>query len=104
MRPSAASIALLCVSACAQQFAGDTILGTLPAQDGAEIAFFRVSDRSGANDRLTLINYYPLGSDGQRLREENVQRAVIMLFGQARNAGDYEGFVSLPLLLAQELV
>ena len=88
------TIASLCASAAAQQFAGDTIQGSLPSKEGSEIAYFRVSDPSGANDRLTLLNYYSLNSSGQRLQESAVERAVIMNFGQNRNAADYQGFVS----------
>lgn len=86
-----------CVSASAQQFAGDTISGTLPSQDGSEVAYFRISDPSGANDQLTLVNYYSLDSNGERLQESAIQRAVIMMFGMGRNAADYEGFVSTAL-------
>lgn len=88
------TIASLCATAAAQQYAGDTISGSLPSAEGAEIAYFRVSDPSGANDRLTLLNYYSLDRNGQRLQESAVERAVIMNFGQNRNAADYEGFVS----------
>lgn len=95
--PSAASLLLAafgCLSASAQQYAGDTISGTLPSAEGSEVAYFRISDPSGANDQLTLLNYYSLDSNGERLQESAVQRAVIMMFGMNRNAADYEGFVS----------
>ena len=86
--------ASLCVSAYAQQYAGDNIPNSLPAEAGSEIAFFRVSDPSGANSQLTLPNYYNLGLDGQRLKPQNVQRAIINLFGSGRNGADYQGYVS----------
>lgn len=88
-------VASFCASAWAQQYAGDIISRTLPSQDGSEIAYFRISDPSGANDLLTLMNYYSLNSNGQRLQESDVERAVLMMFGMNRNAADYEGFVSL---------
>lgn len=93
-------LALFGVSASAQQYAGDTISGTLPEKDGSEIAYFRISDPSGANDQLTLINYYSHDSNGQRLQESAVERAVIMMFGMNRNAADYEGFVSAIMFIA----
>jgi hypothetical protein len=89
------SLALFGASALAQQYAGETIPGSLPAVAGAELAFFRISDPAGANT-ATLINYQSLGSDGQRLNEANVERAVIMMSGQRRDADVYAGYVSLP--------
>ena len=93
-------LALFGVTASAQQYAGDTISGTLPSNDGSEIAYFRISDPSGANDQLTLINYYSHDSNGQRVKESAVERAVIMMFGMGRNAADYQGFVSTSILCA----
>lgn len=87
-------LALFGTCAWAQQYAGDTISGSLPTEAGAEVAFFRISDPSGANDRLTLVNYQSLGSDGQRLKPSNIQRAVIMMAGQRRDANTYIGYVS----------
>ncbi|KAM0723408.1 hypothetical protein Q7P37_000394 [Cladosporium fusiforme] len=73
----------------AQQHQGDTISGYLPSEDGSEVSYFKVADPSGNNDHLTLINYQSLGSDGNRLNNQNVQRAVIMMAGLFRDAGDY---------------
>jgi hypothetical protein len=89
-----ASFALFGASVLAQQYAGDTIYGTLPQRSGSEIAYFKIRDPSGANDHLTLINYNSLGSDGNRLKPSNVQRAVIMMSGQKRDADQYVGYVS----------
>lgn len=92
-------LAFFSLSASAQQYAGDTISGTLPGQDGSEVAYFRISDPSGANDQLTLVNYYSHASNGQRIQESAVERAVIMMSGMNRNAGDYQGYVSIPALV-----
>lgn len=89
-----ASFALFGASVLAQQYAGDVIYGTLPQRSGSEIAYFKIRDPSGANDHLTLINYYSLGSDGNRIKPSNVQRAVIMMSGQRRDADQYVGYVS----------
>lgn len=86
-------LSLLSVS-WAQQFQGDTVSGTLPSQDGSEVSYFRINDPSGDNDRLTLINYQSLDSNGQRLQNNNVERAVIMMNGLFRDAGDYMNHVS----------
>lgn len=91
------SFALFGASVLAQQYAGDAVSGSLPQRSGSEIAYFKIRDPSGANDHLTLINYYSLGSDGQRIRPSNVQRAVIMMSGQRRDADQYIGYVSLLL-------
>ena len=90
----AISLALLTAVASAQQFAGDPIQNSLPASPGSEITFFRVRDPSGSGAKLDLINYYSLSHNGQRVQTSAIQRAVVMLFGQNRNAGDYQGFVS----------
>jgi pimeloyl-ACP methyl ester carboxylesterase len=82
------SLALFGASALAQQYAGETIPNTLPAVYGAELAYFRISDPAGANT-ATLLNYQSLGSDGQRLKESNIERAVIIIHGQLRDANDY---------------
>jgi hypothetical protein len=89
-----ASLALFGVSVLAQQYAGDTIYGSLPQRSGSEIAYFKIRDPAGKNDHLTLINYYSLGSDGNRIKPSNVQRAVIMMSGQRRDADQYIGYVS----------
>ena len=89
-----ASIALFGASVLAQQYAGDTIYGSLPQRSGSEIAYFKISDPAGKNDHLTLINYSSLGSDGKRLKGSNVQRAIIMMSGQRRDADQYIGYVS----------
>lgn len=79
--------------ASTQQYAGDTIPNSLPTYPGIEIAYFRVPDPSSANNKLTLINYSVLGSNGQRVTPSSIKRAVIMVHGQNRNAGDYAQFV-----------
>jgi len=88
------SLALFGASALAQQYAGEAIQNSLPAVAGAELAYFRISDPAGANT-ATLLNYQSLGSDGQRLKEANVERAVIMVHGQRRDADVYASYVSL---------
>ena len=88
-----ASLALFGVSVLAQQYAGDTIYGSLPQRSGSEIAYFEIRDPAGQNDHLTLINYYYLGSNGKRIKPSNVQRAVIMMSGQRRDADQYIGYV-----------
>jgi hypothetical protein len=89
------SLALFGASALAQQYAGEAIPNSLPAVFGAELAYFRISDPAGANT-ATLLNYQSLGSDGQRLKEANVERAVIMVHGQRRDADVYASYVSFP--------
>ncbi|EME82544.1 uncharacterized protein MYCFIDRAFT_78988 [Pseudocercospora fijiensis CIRAD86] len=76
----------------AQQYAGDTIISgaNLPPVAGAEVAFFKIFDPTGANEHLTLINYYSLGSDGHRIVEGKVRRAVIVLHGLLRDPWNYE--------------
>ena len=89
-----ASLALFGASVLAQQYAGDKISGSLPQRSGSEIAYFKIRDPAGQNDHLTLINYYSLGSNGKRIKPSNVQRAVIMMSGQRRDADQYIGYVS----------
>jgi hypothetical protein len=89
-----ASFVLFSASVLAQQYAGDYIPGSLPQRSGSEIAYFKIRDPSNVNDHLTLINYYSLGSDGNRIKPSNVQRAVIMMSGQRRDANQYIGYVS----------
>lgn len=89
-----ASIVLFGASVLAQQYAGDYIPGSLPQRSGSEITYFKIRDPAGKNDHLTLINYYSLGSDGKRLKPSNIQRAVIMMSGQRRDADQYIGYVS----------
>lgn len=88
------TLALFSACSWAQQYAGDTISGYLPTVPNAEVAYFRINDPSSVNDHLTLINYQSLGSNGQRLQESNIQRAVIMMSGQRRDADVYIGYVS----------
>ncbi|ETS86981.1 hypothetical protein PFICI_00809 [Pestalotiopsis fici W106-1] len=73
----------------AQQYAGDSINSSLPSVPGSEIAYFRIKDPSGANNNLTLINYYSHGKSGKRLVESNVQRAVVIVHGLNRDPGTY---------------
>lgn len=95
------SFALLGASAFAQQYAGETISGYMPETNGAEVAFFRISDPAGSGF-ATLVNYNSLGSDGQRLKPSNIQRAVIMMAGQRRDADQYITYVSTHLALYTE--
>lgn len=88
------SFALFGASVLAQQYAGDYVPGSLPQRSGSELTYFKIRDPSGGNDHTTLINYYSLGSDGQRIKPSNVQRAVIMMSGQRRDAYQYIGYVS----------
>ncbi|KXT07836.1 hypothetical protein AC579_1884 [Pseudocercospora musae] len=81
---------LFAAIALAQQYAGDTISAGLPTIAGAEVAFFKIPDTTGANDHLTLINYYSHGSDGTRIVEANIQRAIIVLHGLLRDPWNYE--------------
>ena len=89
------SFLLLCSSTAvlAQQYAGDTISANLPTIDNAEVAFFKIDDPSGKNDALTLINYYSHGTDGNRIVESKIQRAVIVLHGLLRDPWNYENDV-----------
>ena len=80
-------VALLTGLAAAQQHSGDTIPNTLPAISGAEIAYWRITDPSGKNDHLTLINYYSLQANGARVVPSQLQRAVIVLAGDNNNTG-----------------
>lgn len=78
----------------AQQYAGDPIDTHLPSVSGSEIAFFKIPGVLDSNKKkpanLTLINYYSHGSDGKRLVESKVQRAVIIIHGLNRDPGTYE--------------
>jgi hypothetical protein len=86
---------LLCgsTSVLAQQYAGDIISANLPTINNAEVAFFKIDDPSGKNDALTLINYYSHGTDGNRIVESKIQRAVIVLHGLLRDPWNYENDV-----------
>lgn len=76
--------------ATAQQYAGDTISGYLPTIERAEVAFFRIPDPEDVNNHLTLINYYSHGTDGNRIVESNIKRAVIVIHGLLRDPWNYE--------------
>lgn len=78
----------------AQQYAGDIISAFLPTIAGAEVAFFKIPDSTGENNNLTLINYYSHRSDGSRIVESDIQRAVIVLHGLLRDPWNYETDVS----------
>lgn len=80
-------------SVLAQQYAGDVISASLPTIDNAEVAFFKIDDPSGKNDALTLINYYSHGTDGNRIVESKIQRAVIVIHGLLRDPWNYENDV-----------
>ncbi|EME46792.1 hypothetical protein DOTSEDRAFT_169606 [Dothistroma septosporum NZE10] len=84
-----ATLLLLALGAAAQQYAGDVIGASLPTVDGAEVAFFKINDPSGKNNNLTLINYYGLGSNYQRIDTNNIQRAVITIHGLLRDPNNY---------------
>lgn len=92
MRMTISSILTLAVIpfAVGQQYAGDIISAFLPTIDGAEVAFFNIPDTTGENANLTLINYYSHRSDGSRIVESDIQRAVIVLHGLLRDAWNYE--------------
>ncbi|KAF2233729.1 WSC-domain-containing protein [Viridothelium virens] len=77
------------LSATAQQYAGDTISAFLPTISRAEVAFFRIPDPTGADNNLTLINYYSHGTNGQRIVESNIQRAIIVIHGLLRDPWNY---------------
>lgn len=85
--------------ATAQQYAGDTISAYLPTISRAEVAFFKIPDPDGENNNLTLINYYAHGSNGGRIVESNIQRAVIVLHGLLRDPWNYCNDVSCSPLL-----
>ncbi|QIW97506.1 hypothetical protein AMS68_003024 [Peltaster fructicola] len=74
----------------AQQYMGDFINNSLPIVPGAEITFFRIPDPAGKNKNLTLINYYSHGTDGNRIVESKIQRAIIVIHGLNRDPGTYE--------------
>jgi len=80
----------------AQQYAGEVINTTLPILPGSEIAFFKIpgvydsKKLQGSTPNLTLINYYSHGSNGKRLVESNIQRAVIVIHGLNRDPGTYQ--------------
>ncbi|KAI9666162.1 MAG: hypothetical protein M1821_004097 [Bathelium mastoideum] len=82
----ASSVFLL---ASAQQYAGDIVSGYLPTIPRAEVAFFRIPDPTGANNNLTLINYYSLTSSGGQIVNSNIQRALIVIHGLLRDPWDY---------------
>lgn len=81
--------ALLAPSAFAQQYAGDVIPNSLPSVPGSEIVYFRIPDPAGFNNHLTLTNYYSLQANGQELVPSQLQRAVIVVHGLARDPGTY---------------
>lgn len=91
---SFASTTFFAAAARAQQYAGDTISANFPTIAGAEAAFFKIPDLTGANNNLTLINYYSLGSNGGRVVESKIQRAIIVLHGLLRDPYNYENDVS----------
>jgi hypothetical protein len=87
-------VACFAASASSQQYAGDIIDTSLPNVPGSEIAFFKIPGVMDSNKKkaanLTLINYISHGSDGKRLVESKVQRAVIIIHGLNRDPGTYE--------------
>lgn len=90
MQPSITLFLALCASfVTAQQYAGDTISAYLPTIERAEVAFFRIPDMDGENNNLTLINYYSHGTNGGRIVESNIQRAIIVIHGLLRDPFNY---------------
>ncbi|KAM0723006.1 hypothetical protein Q7P37_001204 [Cladosporium fusiforme] len=86
-----APIAILGASlAAAQQYEGDSIPGTLPTVDNAEVAYWKIRDPSGDGNNLTLINYASLDTQGQRPDNANIQRAVFSIHGLLRDPWNYE--------------
>lgn len=85
--------ALFALAVSAQQYAGDTISAELPTVAGAEVAFFKIPDPSGKNNNLTLINYYSHGTDGARIVESSIERAIIVIHGLLRDPNNYENDV-----------
>lgn len=87
-------VAFFAASASSQQYAGEVIDTSLPNVPGSEIAFFKIPGVMDSNKKkaanLTLINYMSHGSDGKRLVESKVQRAVIIVHGLNRDPGTYE--------------
>lgn len=73
----------------AQQYAGDVILNNLPKVPGAEIAYFRITEPTGRNTRLTLMNYYSLQDLDVRVEPTDVRRAIIIIHGLDRDPGTY---------------
>lgn len=90
----------------AQQYAGDPIDTHLPSVPGSEIAFFKIPGVLDSNKKkpanLTLVNYYSHGSDGKRLVESKVKRAVIIIHGLNRDPGTYEANMLSALALAEK--
>lgn len=84
----------------AQQYAGDVISAFLPTIAGAEVAFFKIPDTTGENGNLTLINYYSHRTDGSRIVESDIKRAVIVLHGLLRDPWNYETDVSADVELS----
>ncbi|KAI5359257.1 Putative carbohydrate-binding WSC, alpha/Beta hydrolase [Septoria linicola] len=84
------TLALSASAALAQQYQGDIISASLPTVPGAEVAFFKIADPSGQNDDVTLVNYYSHGTDGGRIVESKIQRAVIVIAGLQRDCNNYE--------------
>jgi hypothetical protein len=81
--------------ASAQQFLGQIIPNvTYPGVPGAELAYFKVTDPSGAGNNFTLVNYQSYGRDGKRVVGSNIKRAVIIIHGLNRDAGTYMANVS----------
>ena len=73
-----------------QQYAGDLIPNQLPTVPGSEIAYFLVQNPTGANHNLTLINYYSLQQNDQRVVASALMRAVIVIHGLGEDPSTYE--------------
>jgi len=71
----------------AQQFEGDVIPNKLPSVPGSEKAYWKITDKKGRE--FTQINYFSQDGKGKRLDPNNVQRAVIIIHGNARDPGVY---------------
>lgn len=86
--------ALFIALTSAQQYAGEVIKTSLREVPGSEIAFSKIPGVMDNNSKkatnLTLINYYSHGSNGKRLMESKVQRAVIIIHGLNRDPDTYQ--------------
>ena len=78
----------------AQQYQGSVVSAFLPTISGAEVCFFQIPDPTGQGADLSLINYYSLASDGGRIDEAKIQRAIIVVHGLLRDPWAYQQDVS----------
>ncbi|KAI8632121.1 WSC domain-containing protein [Xylariaceae sp. FL1651] len=78
---------LLCLTVSGQQFMGDSYNNSLDTVPGAEIAFWKITDKKGRT--FTQLNYFSQAGNGQRLNPAKVKRAVIVIHGLQRDPGTY---------------